>query len=445
MAKGLTDKAILAITHDLVHRFTRLQYEELLTEVGLYSLSELREEMGQYRGLSKRELVLTTVEETRDRWLINSFIDHLATRRFLNPETLALIGATRTPKPSLESPSMEPASDRSRPKGRTPKRSMKRRGKTTSSPRPAEAPVQAQAASIGNLVVINPPPPGGTPPSHPSPSGDSSLSRLVLPGVIGAIALIIVAIIGYFGIKYQVEKPIHATETAEARATQLAPTKLPPPTVTSGIPALAPTSTLQSTPIAVGVVQIESYLYTDIMTRLQSLGLRAEWIPPQADYYTLRDFNVIYLPTGWAYASAVIAENQSAYWTFLEKGGGLLVEQPNSREDFTPSLLPYPVTFRLVEAPEADWPPVIANGDHFITRDLSEDDAPGAVNEITSISKEYEVLCRSRSSSYPTLAVAQYSSGRIAILAASASPQIKPGFSDAVYLRVFQWLARLAD
>lgn len=208
----------------------------------------------------------------------------------------------------------------------------------------------------------------------------------------------------------------------------------------STIPDEVATSSTVSA-ISAGVVLIDQYVYRDILDRLKTLEIMGEWIDSNSGYQTLQQYDVIYLPTGWAYEGAIISANKAGYLTYLESGGGLLIEQPNLRDEFTPWLLPYPVTFRLGPYDPTEWPPVIINLDHFIVKDLGPHEVPGPENEIVSSAPEYDVLVTSQSSRYPTLLAATYGSGRLAIITASASPSEDRGFSDELYRRLFVWLS----
>ena len=56
----LNDALLLEVVRDVNNRWQRKQYEELLVELGLYSLSTLRDDEEYYK-LTKYDLILETM------------------------------------------------------------------------------------------------------------------------------------------------------------------------------------------------------------------------------------------------------------------------------------------------------------------------------------------------------------------------------------------------
>lgn len=84
--------------------------------------------------------------------------------------------------------------------------------------------------------------------------------------------------------------------------------------------------------------------------RLRQLKFEVELQPwDRFDPRTAKDTDVIFLPTNWAYVAAPhehIESRAEEVHAFVRRGGGLIVGQPNSHtKDFTPKLLPFPITF----------------------------------------------------------------------------------------------------
>jgi len=97
-------------------------------------------------------------------------------------------------------------------------------------------------------------------PQRNKPENQQSASRLTaLQVVLGSISTVAVAIIGLLGTKFVVERPIMATETAEARLRQITLLATIAPTETLTLPTLpstvAPTSTSTPTPACLAYQQ----------------------------------------------------------------------------------------------------------------------------------------------------------------------------------------------
>jgi hypothetical protein len=173
-------------------------------------------------------------------------------------------------------------------------------------------------------------------------------------------------------------------------------------------------------PIRIGIIQIPDYIFTDVRERLQSLGFDAEWINLSSDYSAFSQYDVIYLPIGWAFQKDLIESRALQYQRFVEEGGGLVVEQPNYAGTFTPNLLPYKITFKTFVYDPDEWPPHILV-EHEIVNGISLSELPGPGNQITARDDNWTIITTSSKSNYPTLVAGSYGRGRIVVIATSAS------------------------
>ena len=204
--------------------------------------------------------------------------------------------------------------------------------------------------------------------------------------------------------------------------------------------------------ISIGMIKATSSENTPPIypyNRLIGLGYEVTFLETTADVNDFRQYDIVYLPVGWAEAYfsddySVIESNAGDYKTYVNEGGGLFVDQPNPftqpGDSVTPTVLPYTITF-YNPYDQADWPPIIVNPDHFITHGLPRDEMPGPSDQITAIDSAYAVLVRGQATNSPSLVVAEYGQGRI--LVQTAHPSYS-GFSDEVYHRMVEWVSSKA-
>jgi len=210
--------------------------------------------------------------------------------------------------------------------------------------------------------------------------------------------------------------PITETVTPNIRVTDTAIVYFATATVS------APTLTnTPSRPIRIGVIHIPKNEFDDVLIRLQFLGYVAEWIGVNSDYAVLSQYDIIYLPIGWAFQKAVIEEHALQYRRFVEEGGGLIVEQPNFASILTPNLLPYKLTFKLNLYDPNETPPRVIN-EHEIVKDVPLSELPGPGNVISASDENWIIITASAQSNIPTLLVADYGKGKIAVFGTSVSP-----------------------
>ena len=213
-----------------------------------------------------------------------------------------------------------------------------------------------------------------------------------------------------------------------------------------GTPSQAETTYFVTGP---SIGMIETSGYQDPHDRLIGLGYSVSLLPVSADIDTFRQYDIVYLPVGWADGFSgnysEIEAHAVDYRTYVSEGGGLFIDQPNpfSQPDdsVSPSLLPYPITF-YNPYNTSDWPPIIVNPDHYITSGLSGEDMPGPADQITVIDPAYEVLVRGQTTNSPSLAVVEYGQGRIVVQTDHSGTS---HFSDEVYRRMIEWVSSNVD
>ncbi len=217
-----------------------------------------------------------------------------------------------------------------------------------------------------------------------------------------------------------------------------------PITETSTATSTATSTLPASGPIRIGIIQIPDYIFTDIRDRLNSLGFQAEWIGASSDYKDFIEYDVIYLPVGWAFQNQLIESRSSQYQLFVKEGGGLVVEQPNFKATLTPELLPYKITFGLNQYDSRDWPSDV-RVEHEIVENLRTSELPGPGNRIGLKDDHWQVITTSPKSNYPTLVVTEYGQGRIVVLASSVSEnrEVRYPVGDHFIKRFIEWVSNI--
>lgn len=182
---------------------------------------------------------------------------------------------------------------------------------------------------------------------------------------------------------------------------------------------------------------------TGVADRLKKLDFQVTVVPwTDFDPATVKDADVIFLPTFWAGDERFYQHFEGkaeAVRKFVERGGGLIVCQPNANQ-CTPTLLPYPITFRngydSTEPARINLAP-----DHFITEDLRDDEMPFPADPILKIDPRYQVLAKQKSTGFPSLAVTNYGDGRIVVQTANESYAATIPIGDEILRRMITWSA----
>jgi LPXTG-site transpeptidase (sortase) family protein len=211
----ISDALLIKIVREMEKRWPRKQYEELLIELGLYSLSALRDDDG-YSKLTKNELFLETLKFHSDELLseihqrrrfTNDIIDALANKGIL----LETVNETAEVSKIL-SPDKMPVEDARR----TSHHASSRAKDTQANPKGSAnilvvGNISNSQVQLGNVNTTQ---------VKETLGKDKDVTRNKLKDwavIVGPIVAILAALIGVWGIKIQAEIPISATKTAEAQ------------------------------------------------------------------------------------------------------------------------------------------------------------------------------------------------------------------------------------
>lgn len=159
------------------------------------------------------------------------------------------------------------------------------------------------------------------------------------------------------------------------------------------------------------------------------------------DPLKVKDIDVIFLPTQWAESAGIyehLDSKQPEFHKFVERGGGLLVCQPNPPQTCEPKLLPYPITFQNSYNGQER---LNLGQDHFITEDLPEKDMPFAADPMIKVDKRYRVLAKQKGDGHASLVVCNFGDGRVVVQTANESYGATVPLTDEILRRMVVWAA----
>lgn len=276
----------------------------------------------------------------------------------------------------------------------------------------------------------------------------TSFEKFILPIILVIIAGIFVLFEGVFG-NQPTQIPTlenNKPEITVVSTTAIISTFTLTPSIT---PTLAPTPNIchyTNGPYTVGIINpCSDWKYGDIVQRLEKFGLDITLLDPSANYQEFSKYNVIYLPSGWGSIDPTLELYPSYLIKYVENGGGLLVEQPDSKNKFTPGFLPFTISFDRSKITPSDWPLVIVDNSYSITRGLGADELPGPM-DCASFDSAYGALVKGGATGCTSLAITSYGSGRILVSLGNISPSMAsnnlPMISDTAICRMFGWASK---
>ena len=132
--------------------------------------------------------------------------------------------------------------------------------------------------------------------------------------------------------------------------------------------------------------------------------------------------DVLYLPSGWAQDRDLyeqLEDRAGAFHAFIERGGGLVVSQPNPyqhpNDRCTPTLLPYAMMFDN-QYQIADNQRVKQQPEHPLIRGLEAGELPQASDQVVEWDVDaWSVLAIEFGSMSPSLVVCEHGRGRVVV------------------------------
>lgn len=175
---------------------------------------------------------------------------------------------------------------------------------------------------------------------------------------------------------------------------------------------------------------------SSLPTELGQLGVKYDVLRPDQGKPALDDYHVLILMPEWTLLLPDLDAYADAFASYVRRGGGLVVFQPNplcvyppgakppkalahceiEQEYCTPKVLPLQATFynRYVQY-EAILN--VAGKSHPITCGLSNENMPYTTDRVFDLDRRYKVLARGDSSDSPALAAGVLGRGRIVLIA----------------------------
>ncbi len=198
-----------------------------------------------------------------------------------------------------------------------------------------------------------------------------------------------------------------------------------------------PDSVMQT--LKVGVIRGEhfsSFSSTPyFITKFINVGFRqVDSIYPGIDTSLLRTYDIFYFPLGWCYDQTVdawVSDNAGFFKSFVYNGGYIVLEQPNCGKPLV--MLPYPV-YLSTWYDRGDYPEIILDSAHYITKGIDADDIPMAADQIDSIDSHYASLVKGRATDVPDFNYASYGQGRVFLYLGNTA-------RDTLLYRIMTWNA----
>ena len=245
------------------------------------------------------------------------------------------------------------------------------------------------------------------------------------------------------------EAPIAATPTSPTTTPSF--TAIPSPTLTETITS-AEISVNSS--ISIGVIRLKDECWDEdtkerkdgeIIDRLSSLGFSVSSIGLSSDYYTLSQYDVVYIPQGWYCQMDEIKSRVNQLQEFTRVGGGLLIGNPDiSREEFNFEIFQTIFTYKPNLRITNDFPPEIIEHKppRTIIKDLSYTDFPLPENSIKPnfYNNIYAISKGSKSQTLSFLIVDPYFSGRAVFITGGELLESPHPLNNQMWVRILYWL-----
>jgi len=209
--------------------------------------------------------------------------------------------------------------------------------------------------------------------------------------------------------------------------------------------------------ISIGVFQLKDSCWdketkerkdTEINEQLMEYGF-ADITPidVSSDYYTLIEYDILYLPHGWYCQFEEIQSRVVYLQEFVKDGGGLLIGNPDIyRETFEFEIFQTLFTYSSKPNPEDDFPPEIILHDppRSIVENLSGSDFPLPENSIepNTFNNLYAISKGSKSKDFSMMIFDRYGKGKVVLITGgevSDSPHV---LNEDMWRRIFYWLAQ---
>ena len=152
-----------------------------------------------------------------------------------------------------------------------------------------------------------------------------------------------------------------------------------------------------------------------------------------------KKYDLLVLPSCWTNSWAQISKNRENFTKFVQRGGALLMFQPNpfkQGEELEIDLLPQKIK---IHNRYSDTNVEIV-GDHELTKGFDEKDMPFPHDRITGADKRWKILARGAQTQDGCFAVTRHGRGRAAVCLMGHNNRAGGYMSDAFLKRLMLWM-----
>lgn len=203
-------------------------------------------------------------------------------------------------------------------------------------------------------------------------------------------------------------------------------------------------------PIRIALMEIELDSRNEAKKRLDRIGADYELVSPAASLETLRKYQIVYFPHGWATLSG-LGDLHLKFHQYVQEGGALLFAEPNASGDAKKlaalKLLPHAVTLSSGGAIGGESVVSYSAGkNHPLIQGVVKSDLPYPHDYFYEPAADWTIIAQSNGSQpAATLLAARVGQGRVVLHANPDDYGHQLYFMDRYVVRVIKWLARRPD
>lgn len=201
--------------------------------------------------------------------------------------------------------------------------------------------------------------------------------------------------------------------------------------------------------LKIGLVQIEIRdSVRKAQQRLDRIGATYDLVPPDAKPERLAEFDVLYIPYGWASLGG-LSSLAKTYHAYASQGGGLFFSGPSSDRGWSEAaalkLLPY----QAKPGPGSNRSRSVVvrrpGESHILMSGVDTSDLPYPHVSFDKINSAWTVLSMAERSEAPTLLVAPVGRGRVLVHSDFDNYSFRHFLSDRFFVRMLRWCASRPD
>ena len=201
--------------------------------------------------------------------------------------------------------------------------------------------------------------------------------------------------------------------------------------------------------LKIGLIQIEIRdSVSKAQQRLDRIGADYTLIPPDAAPDRLAEFDVLYIPYGWA-SLAGLSSLAKTYRDYVSHGGGLLLSGPSTdrgwSEAATLKLLPYEAKVGPGLSGSRSVVARQTGNSHVLMSGVDTSDLPYPYVTFDKLDSAWTVLSMADRSEAPTMLSAMLGRGRVLVHSDFDNYSVRHFLSDRFFVRILRWCAARPD